>query len=273
MNREAPGQDAESSLMEHLLELRTRLVRGLAGTGLILLALLPFVRQLYDHLARPLISQLPAGQATQMIASDPTSGFFAPIKLAFFLALFLSSPWLLFQAWSFVAPGLYWHEKRLAMPLLVSAIVLFYAGCAFAYFLVLPSVFHALTVFTPDIVTLAPDPAKYLDFVMVIFLAFGVSFEIREGAPGAVLVNNPAQTELCAAIARTVLGEEQVVMPGPTFMGSEDFAYYAQHKPATSCSIANGNPPMVHHPMYDSDDRNLPVGAAYWVAVAEHFLA
>ena len=98
MNREAPGQDAESSLMEHLLELRTRLVRGLAGTGLILLALLPFVRQLYDHLARPLISQLPAGQATQMIASDPTSGFFAPIKLAFFLALFLSSPWLLFQA-------------------------------------------------------------------------------------------------------------------------------------------------------------------------------
>ena len=103
--------------------------------------------------------------------------------------------------------------------------------------------------------------------------AFGVSFEIREGAPGTVLVNNPAQTELCAAIARTVLGEEQVVMPGPTFMGSEDFAYYAQHKPGTYCFIGNGNTPMVHHPMYDFDDRNLPVGAAYWVAVAEHFLA
>ena len=103
--------------------------------------------------------------------------------------------------------------------------------------------------------------------------AFGVSFEIREGAPGAVLVNNPAQTEACAAIARTVLGEEQVVMPGPTFMGSEDFAYYAQHKPGTYCFIGNGNTPMVHHPMYDFDDRNLPVGAAYWVAVAEHFLA
>jgi len=103
--------------------------------------------------------------------------------------------------------------------------------------------------------------------------AFGVSFEIREGAPGAVLVNNPAQTEACAAIARTVLGEEQVVMPGPTFMGSEDFAYYAQHKPGTYCFIGNGDTPMVHHPMYDFDDRNLPVGAAYWVAVAEHFLA
>ncbi|MCK6386196.1 MAG: M20 family metallopeptidase [Zoogloea sp.] len=103
--------------------------------------------------------------------------------------------------------------------------------------------------------------------------AFGVSFEIREGAPGAVLVNNPAQTEACAAIARRVLGEEQVVMPGPTFMGSEDFAYYAQHKPGTYCFIGNGDTPMVHHPMYDFDDRNLPVGAAYWVAVAEHFLA
>ncbi|WP_442769176.1 M20 aminoacylase family protein [Zoogloea ramigera] len=103
--------------------------------------------------------------------------------------------------------------------------------------------------------------------------AFGVSFEIREGAPGAVLGNNPAQTEACAAIARAVLGEEQVVMPGPTFMGSEDFAYYAQHKPGTYCFIGNGNTPMVHHPMYDFDDRNLPIGAAYWVAVAEHFLA
>ncbi len=179
MNREAPEQqEAESSLLEHLIELRTRLVRGLMGTAVVLLALLPFVRQLYDHLARPMISQLPTGQAAQMIASDPTSGFFAPIKLAFFCALFLSSPWLLYQAWAFVAPGLYRHEKRLAMPLLVSAIVLFYAGCAFAYFLVLPGVFHALTVFTPDIVTIAPDPAKYLDFVMVIFLAFGVSFEL-----------------------------------------------------------------------------------------------
>ena len=102
--------------------------------------------------------------------------------------------------------------------------------------------------------------------------AFGVSFEIREGAPGAVLVNNPAQTEACAAIARELLGEDQVVMPGPTFMGSEDFAYYAQHKPGTYCFIGNGDTPMVHHPMYDFDDRNLPVGAAYWVALTEHFL-
>ena len=103
--------------------------------------------------------------------------------------------------------------------------------------------------------------------------SFGVSFEIREGAPGAVLVNDPAQTEESAAIARELLGEDQVVMPGPTFMGSEDFAYYAQHKPGTYCFIGNGNTPMVHHPMYDFDDRNLPIGAAYWVALVRRFLA
>ena len=103
-------------------------------------------------------------------------------------------------------------------------------------------------------------------------LSLGVSHEIREGAPGAVLVNDPDQTIECAEVARALLGEDQVVMPGPTFMGSEDFAYYAQKKPGTYCFIGNGDTPMVHHPMYDFDDRNLPIGAAWWVAVAEHFL-
>lgn len=178
MNQETSDAQAESSLMEHLLELRARLMRALFGLAIVLLALLPFAKQLYAHMAIPLIKNLPASQVTQLIASEPTSGFFAPIKLAFFAALFLTAPWLLFQAWGFVAPGLYKHEKRLAMPLLVSAIVLFYLGCAFAYFLVLPAVFHGLMMFTPDIITIAPDPAKYLDFVLVIFIAFGVSFEL-----------------------------------------------------------------------------------------------
>ena len=102
--------------------------------------------------------------------------------------------------------------------------------------------------------------------------AFGVSFEIIEGPPGAVLVNDVAQTEACAQIARDLLGDDQVIVPGPTFMGSEDFAFYAQHKPGTYCFIGNGNTPMVHHPMYEFDDQNLPVGAAYWVAVAQHYL-
>ncbi|MBN8443619.1 MAG: amidohydrolase [Thauera sp.] len=102
--------------------------------------------------------------------------------------------------------------------------------------------------------------------------AFDVTFEIREGAPGAVLVNDPAQTAESAEVAKALLGEDQVVMPGPTFMGSEDFAYFAQQKPGTYCFIGNGDTPMVHHPMYDFDDRNLPVGAAYWVAITQHYL-
>jgi len=102
--------------------------------------------------------------------------------------------------------------------------------------------------------------------------SYDVSYEIREGSPGAVLANDPAQTEQCANVARALLGDEQVIMPGPTFMGSEDFAYYAQKVPGTYCLIGNGDTAMVHHPMYEFDDRNLPIGAAYWVALTEHYL-
>ena len=174
-----PSEDlAESSLLEHLLELRVRLMRSVVAIVVVLVAVMPFVRTLYDRIALPLVSSLPAGQVAKMIASEPTSGFFAPIKLAFCVAVFVCAPWLLYQAWGFVAPGLYRREKRLAMPLLVSAVLLFYAGCLFAYFVVLPSVFHALTMFTPEVVTIAPDPGKYLDFVLVLFLAFGACFEL-----------------------------------------------------------------------------------------------
>ncbi|MFT4246711.1 MAG: twin-arginine translocase subunit TatC [Pseudomonas sp.] len=167
---------AESSLIEHLIELRARLLRGLVGLVVVLVALLPFTRKIYAWLAHPLISQLPAGQT--MIAMNPAGAFFAPIKLTFFLALFLAVPWLLYQAWSFVAPGLYQREKRLAVPLLASAVLLFYVGCAFAYFLVLPAVFHFLTTFKPDVIAITPDAGAYLDFVLVIFFAFGTSFEL-----------------------------------------------------------------------------------------------
>ena len=103
-------------------------------------------------------------------------------------------------------------------------------------------------------------------------VSFDVAYEIREGAPGAVLVNDPVQTEECANVARALLGDDQVIMPGPTFMGSEDFAFYAQHKPGTYCIIGNGDTAMVHHPLYEFDDQILPIGAAYWVALTEHYL-
>ncbi|WP_282298357.1 twin-arginine translocase subunit TatC [Stenotrophomonas sp. PS02289] len=171
------GHDApESGLIEHLIELRARLMRGLIGLGVILLGLMPFSRQIYTWLAEPLVSQLPNGQS--MIATNPAGAFFAPLKLTFFVALFIAVPWLLFQLWSFVAPGLYAREKRLAVPLLVSSVLLFYIGCAFAYFLVLPAVFHFLTTFRPDVIAITPDANAYLDFVLAIFFAFGSSFEL-----------------------------------------------------------------------------------------------
>ena len=172
----APEQEGESSLMGHLIELRARLLRGVVGVGVTLLALLPFTRDIYTWLAGPLISQLPAGQT--LIAINPAGAFFAPVKLTFFLALFFAAPWLLYQAWAFVAPGLYQREKRLALPLLGSAVALFYAGCAFAYFLVLPTVFGFLVHFKPDVIAVTPDANSYLDFVLVIFFAFGASFEL-----------------------------------------------------------------------------------------------
>ena len=189
----APEQEGESSLMGHLIELRVRLLRGVVGVGVILLALLPFTRDIYTWLAGPLISQLPAGQT--LIAINPAGAFFAPVKLTFFLALFFAAPWLLYQAWAFVAPGLYQREKRLALPLLGSAVALFYAGCAFAYFLVLPTVFGFLVHFKPDVIAVTPDANSYLDFVLVIFFAFGASFELPVALVILVLLGwvTPAQ--------------------------------------------------------------------------------
>ncbi|HZW18888.1 MAG TPA: twin-arginine translocase subunit TatC [Luteimonas sp.] len=189
----APDDGGEGSLLDHLVELRARLLRAIAGVLLVLVALLPFTSQLYTWVALPLVSRLPAGQ--QMIAMNPAGAFFAPIKLAFLVAVFIAAPWLLYQAWAFIAPGLYKREKRLALPLLTSAVALFYAGCAFAYFLVLPMVFNFLLHFKPDIVAITPDINAYLEFVLVIFLAFGISFELPVALVILVLLGwvTPAQ--------------------------------------------------------------------------------
>lgn len=176
------ADDSERPLVAHLLELRARLLRGAAGLLLVLLALLPFANTLYGWLAQPLLDKLPAGG--QLIATEVASPFFAPLKLAFFVAVVLAMPWLLYQAWAFIAPGLYKREKRLALPLLTSALVLFYAGCAFAFYLVLPAVFGFMAKVTPDGVAMMTDINAYLDFVLVLFLAFGLAFEL----PVAMLV-------------------------------------------------------------------------------------
>lgn len=200
----AEDDAGEGSLIEHLIELRMRLMRGLAGTGLALLCLLPFANTLYGMLAQPLLDKLPDG--AHLIAIEVASPFFAPLKLAFFTALVVTMPWLLYQAWAFVAPGLYKREKRLAMPLLASAVALFYIGCAFAFFFVLPSVFRFLTLVTPDGVAMMTDINAYLDFVLVIFLAFGLSFELPVALVILVLMGWVTTDQLREARGYAIVG-------------------------------------------------------------------
>jgi len=173
---ESNPEDQELSFLEHLVELRSRLLKASLSVLVVLLCLLPFSRRLYAALAAPLTAVLPEGSS--MIAIDVASPFLTPFKLALLLALILSIPVVLYQLWAFVAPALYRQEKRLARPLLYSAVLLFYAGCAFAYFVVFPLVFGFFTRVAPEGVTVMTDISKYLDFVMTLFLAFGLTFEV-----------------------------------------------------------------------------------------------
>lgn len=171
-----PERDSEQSFLSHLVELRARLLKAVAAVLCVLVVLIPFANRLYAWLSKPLLEHLPAGGA--MIATDVASPFFAPLKLAFFAAVFIATPFILYQAWAFVSPGLYRHERRLAVPLLASAVVLFYIGCAFAYFLVLPAIFTFMSSVAPAGVAVMPDISRFLDFALVLFLAFGFCFEV-----------------------------------------------------------------------------------------------
>lgn len=166
----------EMSLIDHLIELRSRLLRSVTAIVLIFLCLYPIDNRIYTWVSHPLRVYLPKG--TTMIATQVTSPFFAPLKLTLVLAFFIAIPYLLYQIWSFVAPGLYRHEKRLAVPLLLSSVILFYLGMAFAYFVVFPIVFGFFTSVAPEGVKVTTDISAYLDFVLKMFFAFGVAFEI-----------------------------------------------------------------------------------------------
>jgi sec-independent protein translocase protein TatC len=176
------AEDLQQGLFSHLLELRTRLLKSAAALVLVLVALVPFANRLYSELAAPLVARLPQG--AHLIATGVTSPFITPLKLAFYASLFISMPVILYQLWAFVSPGLYKHEKRLARPLLAAALVLFYTGAAFAYFLVLPAAFRFLIAVTPQGVEMMTDITQYLDFVMLMFFAFGLCFEV----PVAVVI-------------------------------------------------------------------------------------
>jgi sec-independent protein translocase protein TatC len=168
--------DREMPLVAHLTELRTRLLRCVVAVLLIFAGLFYFAQDIYALVAAPLRAYLPEGAS--MIATGVASPFFAPFKLSMVVSLFLAMPVVLHQLWGFIAPGLYRHERRLAIPLLVSSILLFYAGMAFAYFVVFPVMFGFFASVTPEGVAMMTDIGEYLDFVLTLFFAFGIAFEI-----------------------------------------------------------------------------------------------
>lgn len=166
----------EQPFVTHLVELRDRLIRIVVVVLLIFLCLFPFANDIYIMVASPLMAHLPDG--TSMIATEVASPFLTPFKLSLVAAVFMSMPYSLYQLWSFIAPGLYKHEKRMVVPLVVSSTILFYTGMIFAYYVVFPLVFGFLTGTVPDGVTVATDIGKYLDFVLTLFFAFGMAFEV-----------------------------------------------------------------------------------------------
>ena len=175
-NTNSKAGKEDQTLVSHLIELRACLLKALACVLLIFIFLSIFANDLYSLVAKPLLEHLAPG--TGMIATEVASTFIAPIKLAFFLALFISMPYILYQAWSFIAPGLYQNERRFALPLLISSIFLFYAGMAFAFFIILPILFGFFTATAPEGVVVMTDISRYLEFILKIFFAFGLAFEV-----------------------------------------------------------------------------------------------
>ena len=168
--------DTDHTFISHLVEMRDRLLRAVIAVVVLFVLLFPWAQELYALLAKPMLESLPQGG--QMIATEVTTPFFVPIKVTMMTAFLLALPWVFYQMWAFIAPGLYQHEKRLGVPLVIASVLLFLMGMAFAYFLVFPVVFGFIVGVAPEGVAVMTDIGKYLDFVMTLFLAFGITFEV-----------------------------------------------------------------------------------------------
>ncbi len=166
----------QQTFISHLIELRDRLLRAVVAWLIIFVCLFPWAKELYTLLAQPMLASLPQGG--QMIATEVVTPFFVPVKVAMLAAFLLALPYMMYQAWAFIAPGLYAHEKRIILPLSIASVVLFIIGMAFAYFLVFPVVFGFVVSIAPEGVAVMTDINKYLDFVITLFIAFGVTFEV-----------------------------------------------------------------------------------------------
>lgn len=194
----------EQPLIAHLLELRTRLLHLVVGVLLVFIPLAYFANELFAALAGPLLAQMPAGGA--LVATEVASPFLTPFKLALVLAVIVAMPWVLYQVWAFVAPGLYKSERRLVFPLLASSVLLFYSGMAFAYFVVFPIVFEFFISVLPPGVMLMTDIRHYLDFVLGMFLAFGLAFEVPVAIVLLVRVGAVTPSQLTANRGYVLLG-------------------------------------------------------------------
>ncbi len=197
-------QLAEGTLMSHLLELRSRLMWAAMSVVAVFVCLVPFAQRVFEIVSAPLIAVLPEG--SEMIATDVASPFLTPFKTTFFVALFLAMPVVLFQVWQFVAPGLYKHEKRFAVPLLVSSILLFYVGVAFAYLIVFPVMFQFFAGTTPAGVRMMTDIASYLDFITTMFFCFGLAFEVPVVVVLLVLTGITTVDKLAASRGYVLIG-------------------------------------------------------------------
>jgi sec-independent protein translocase protein TatC len=175
MSDEAPTEGVQETFISHLIELRTRLMRSIIAVVVVLLCLVPFAKTIYAALAAPLLRVLPKGAS--MIATDVTGTFLVPLKVTLMAALLIALPYVLWQMWAFIAPGLYQHERRLALPVIVSSFLFFLIGMAFAYFAVFPIAFGFFAGYAPEGVTMMTDIDKYLSFVLTMFIAFGITFE------------------------------------------------------------------------------------------------
>jgi sec-independent protein translocase protein TatC len=172
----AAPDDTQETFISHLIELRSRLLRSIVAVVIVLLCLFPFAKDIYAVLAAPLLKALPVGST--MIATDVTGTFLVPLKVTLMAAFLIALPYVLYQMWAFVAPGLYQHEKRLALPVIVSSVVFFAFGMAFAYFVVFPVAFGFFAGYTPAGVQMMTDIDKYLSFALTMFVAFGITFEV-----------------------------------------------------------------------------------------------
>jgi len=172
----SPSPASSYTLFDHLLELRSRLLNVVVGVLIVFFCLFYFANDIYEYVSKPLMESLP--ESGQMIATDVASSFFAPFKLTMVISIFIAMPFILYQIWAFIAPGLYKNEKRLVIPLMLGSTLLFYGGIAFVYYVVFPIIFAFFTSVAPEGVNIATDISSYLDFVLKLFFAFGIVFEI-----------------------------------------------------------------------------------------------